>query len=66
LTESQGLSCPVQTSLEQKENQVNEATERSLRRRPDAEMSELDIKTNTFHGDWNYEIRPRNSRRQLR
>jgi transposase len=25
----------------------------------DAEMSQLNIKRNTFHGDWNYEIRPR-------
>ena len=25
----------------------------------DAEMSELNIKRNAFHGDWNYEIRPR-------
>ncbi len=25
----------------------------------DSEMAELNIKRNTFHGDWNYEIRPR-------
>lgn len=29
------------------------------RKTSDAEMSELKIKRNTFHGDWNYEIRPR-------
>ena len=31
-----------------------------------AEMSELYIKRNSFHGDWNYEIHPRTSRRQIR
>ncbi|MCA9067081.1 MAG: ISAzo13 family transposase, partial [Planctomycetaceae bacterium] len=25
----------------------------------DAEMANLNIKRNAFHGDWNYEIRPR-------
>ena len=25
----------------------------------DTEMAELNIKPNAFHGDWNYEIRPR-------
>lgn len=29
------------------------------RKTSDAEMSELKIKRNAFHGDWNYEIRPR-------
>jgi Rhodopirellula transposase DDE domain len=32
----------------------------------DAEMSELQIKRNTFHGDWNYEIHPRNSLCKIR
>ncbi|MGL4462531.1 MAG: ISAzo13-like element transposase-related protein, partial [Planctomycetia bacterium] len=25
----------------------------------DAEMAEIDIRRNAFHGEWNYEIKPR-------
>ena len=45
---------------------LDENTYQKGRKVSDVEMSELYIKRNTFHGDWNYEIHPRNSRRQLR
>jgi Rhodopirellula transposase DDE domain len=40
---------------------LDENTYEKGRKVSDAEMSELYIKRNTFHGDWNYEIHPRNS-----
>jgi Rhodopirellula transposase DDE domain len=40
---------------------LDENTYEKGRKVSDAEMSELHIKRNTFHGDWNYEIHPRNS-----
>ena len=45
---------------------LDENTYEKGRKVSDAEMSELYIKRNTFHGDWNYEIHPRNSRRKIR
>jgi hypothetical protein len=40
---------------------LDENTYEKGRKVSDAEMSELHIKRNTFHGDWNYEIHPRHS-----
>jgi Rhodopirellula transposase DDE domain len=45
---------------------LDENTYQKGRKVSDAEMSELSIKRNTFHGDWNYEIHPRNLRPQIR
>jgi Rhodopirellula transposase DDE domain len=45
---------------------IDENTYEKGRKVSDVEMSELHLKRNTFHGDWNYEIHPRTSRRQIR
>jgi len=50
-----GFSCPMQASLEQKETKATKRRKPSLKRRPDSEVSELDIKRNAFEGDWNDE-----------
>ena len=66
LTESQGLSCPVQTSLEQKETKATKRENQANSGGQTPKMSDLYVNGNTFHGEGNHEIHPRNSRRQLR